>query len=94
MAVALAVDRTPSRELGAGMATCTMARDAGPVLGSVLLGVVVELTWYASALALGAAPLLLGLVLYATWMRARAQSAPGAMSTPGAAAGDGASDSG
>ncbi len=94
MAVALVVDRTPLHQLGAGMATYTMAWDVGLVLGSVLLGFVVELTSYSSAFALGATLPLLGLVLYATWLRARAQSVPGAMSTPGTAAGDGASDSG
>ena len=64
------------------------------MLGSVLLGFVAELTLLASVFALGAALPLVGLVLYASRVRARAQSAPGAMSTPGGAAGDGASDSG
>ena len=90
--VALVVDRTPPHQLGAGMATYTMAWDVGLVLGSVLLGFVVELTSYSSTFALCAALPLLGLVLYATRMRARAQSAPEATSTS-VAAGDGASDS-
>ncbi len=93
-AVALVVDRTPLHQLGAGMATYTMAWDVGLVLGSVLLGFVVELTSYATTFAVGAALPLLGLVFYATRMRAEAQSVPEATSRPGAAAGDGASDCG
>lgn len=67
--VALIIDRTPIAQLGAGMATYTIAWDVGQVIGSILLGFVVALTSYGAVFALSAAMPLLGLLFFVTRVR-------------------------
>jgi MFS family permease len=81
--VALIVDRTPVRQLGAGMATYTIAWDVGQVIGSILLGFVVGLTSYATVFAICAAFPLLGLVFFVT----RVRTLPAEQPAEGVAAG-------
>lgn len=77
--VALVVDRTPPENLGAGMATYTMAWDVGAVLGGVVLGVVVEATSYAATFALCGVLPMAGVLLYAARLLPRRQRSAAAV---------------
>jgi MFS family permease len=78
--VALIVDRTPVAQLGAGMATYTIAWDVGQVIGSILLGFIVALTSYAGVFALSATFPLLGMLFFVT----RVRGLPASTASPGA----------
>jgi MFS family permease len=68
--VALIVDRTPVAQLGAGMATYTIAWDVGQVIGSILLGFIVSLTSYGGVFALSATFPVLGMLFFIARVRA------------------------
>ncbi len=81
--VALIVDRTPVPQLGAGMATYTIAWDVGQVIGSILLGFVVGVTSYAAVFAFCGLFPLMGLVFFVL----RVRPLPATMPSEDAAAG-------
>ncbi len=65
----IVVERTPAGSLGSGMATYTMAWDVGQVIGSILLGVLVDVTSYGFVFAVSALFPVAAVVLFVLRVR-------------------------
>ena len=81
--VALVVDRTPSREHGLAIGTLSGSYDVGVVIGSALIGLVVERLSFGSGFATAGAAALAGLAVFAFAERRRARSPGTAGPAPG-----------
>jgi MFS family permease len=71
--VALLVDRTPDRERGLAMGTLSASWDVGLVLGSALVGIVIERLSFHAGFAVGAIGACAGLLTFVLLERARAR---------------------
>jgi len=71
--VALLVDRTPDRERGLAMGTLSASWDVGLVLGSALVGIVIERLSFHAGFAVGAMGACAGLLTFVLLERARAR---------------------
>jgi MFS family permease len=71
--IALLVDRTPDQERGLAMGTLSASWDVGVVLGSALVGAVVERVSYHAGFGVGALGASVGLLVFALLERARAR---------------------
>lgn len=69
--IALVVDRAPAAERGLAIGTISGAWDLGVVIGSAVVGVVVERIGYGAGFAVGAAAAALGLAVFVVMERAR-----------------------
>ena len=81
--VALVVDRTPSREHGLAIGTLSGSYDVGVVLGSAMIGLVVDRLSFAPGFAVAGAAALAGLAVFALGERRRAATAGSASRAPG-----------
>lgn len=73
--IALLVDRTPDRERGLAMGTLSASWDVGVVIGSVLVGAVIERISFHAGFAVGAVGACAGLLTFVLLERARARRA-------------------
>ena len=71
--IALLVDRTPDQERGLAMGTLSASWDVGVVIGSVLVGAVVERLSFHAGFAVGALGASVGLLTFVLLERARAR---------------------
>jgi len=71
--IALLVDRTPERERGLAMGTLSASWDVGVVLGSALVGLVIERLSFHAGFAVGAVGACAGLLTFVLLERARAR---------------------
>ena len=71
--VALLVDRTPDRERGLAMGTLSASWDVGVVVGSALVGLVIERLSFHAGFAVGAVGACAGLLTFVLLERARAR---------------------
>ncbi|HKZ08301.1 MAG TPA: MFS transporter, partial [Methylomirabilota bacterium] len=71
--IALLVDRAPEQERGLAMGTLSASWDVGVVIGSVLVGVVIEGISFHAGFAVGAAGACAGLLTFVLLERARAR---------------------
>jgi MFS family permease len=71
--VALLVDRTPERERGLAIGTLSASFDVGVVVGSLLMGVVVEQSSYGTGFIVAGVGAALGLAVFVTSERRRAR---------------------
>jgi MFS family permease len=71
--IALLVDRTPEQERGLAMGTLSASWDVGVVVGSVLVGVVIERLSFNAGFAVGAMGACAGLFTFVLLERARAR---------------------
>jgi len=71
--IALLVDRTPDRERGLAMGTLSASWDVGVVLGSALVGLVIERLSFHAGFAVGAIGACAGLLTFVLLERARAR---------------------
>jgi len=82
--VALVVDRTPERERGLATGTLSGSFDAGIVVGSALIGAVVEHASFGAGFLAAAAAAVAGLTFFAVTERRRG---PAALVSPGPVSG-------
>lgn len=73
--LALVVDRAPARERGLAVGTLSGAFDLGVVVGSLLLGLVVERISYGAGFAMAATTTVLGLLTFVAMERRRRRPA-------------------
>ena len=73
--LALVVDRAPARERGLAVGTLSGAFDLGVVVGSLLLGLVVERISYGAGFAMAATTTVLGLLTFVAMERRRPRPA-------------------
>lgn len=73
--LALVVDRAPARERGLAVGTLSGAFDLGVVVGSLLLGLVVEQLSYGAGFAMAATTTVLGLLAFVAMERRRLRPA-------------------
>ena len=71
--IALLVDRAPEQERGLAMGTLSASWDVGVVIGSVLVGIVIEGISFHAGFSVGAAGACAGLLTFVLLERARAR---------------------